>query len=541
MKLKSHLIIFLAINAGILVGAYADSRAVVIELPNRASAFDGERIVSSKELENKNAIVEKISSESANSLKYLGGSFLYAELAEEEVDTLRKEGYGVYNDRVYNGSLPRYIPNDPLFAQQWHLDNFGQRANATIDLDAPEAWAINPGSRSIVIAMLDSGINTNLPELRGNMWTNPFETPGNLIDDDNNGVIDDFYGYDAIQNDGDPRPNDGHGNATAGILAPTSNNNSSAVGGLLTGSMMAVRVLSSTGGTLSTVLSGINYVLMMKARGVNIRIINASFGQREMDPPLYKAIKQLNEAGILFVAAAGNGGENSSDYPAAFDLPNVVSVAAVDGLGRLVRTDQAQSFNTVTGPDIDIAAPGFDVRTGIGSLSYTFGTSVAAPLVTAAAALVLSAEPELTSAQVIARLKATSMPYDLNSYNRPDRMERSTGIGIVNFCAIRPKNCRYRVNVCNGKTWGDVNRDGESNSTDIKIAKVCLGAKSSNTWNSGLLTETVHGGCQATDVDASGEVDKADLDIIVLASSQRYCNSDNYVSSKDATVGTLGY
>ena len=171
-------------------------------------------------------------------------------------------------------SLPQNIPNDPSLSQEWGLT---QASN--IDINAPAAWTLSTGSRSVVTVVLDSGVDYNHPDLAANIWTNPGEIPGNGIDDDGDGYVDDVHGYDFANSDGDPMDDNGHGTMVAGTIAATGNNGIGTVGVNWQTQIMPLKFISANGsGMTSDAVAALDYVDMMKQRGVNIRVVNNSWG-----------------------------------------------------------------------------------------------------------------------------------------------------------------------------------------------------------------------------------------------------------------------
>jgi len=272
------------------------------------------------------------------------------------------------------------IPSDAQFGSLWGLHNTGQTVNGTAgrpdaDIDAPEAWDISTGSPNVIIAVIDSGIAYDHPDLAPNMWTNPRETAGNGIDDDRNGLIDDVHGWDFHMNDSEPMDpldlnpggNPGHGTHVAGIIAGAGNNGTG-----ITGVMWTARLMALKGGgvnrSLSTtaIVSALHYAVDNGAR-----VINASFAGPDCSQALYDALSTANAAGVLFVAAAGNE-ESDNDtvpsFPANFSAPsvcdgqqkaalaNVISVAATDG------NDQLASFSNFGSTSVQVAAPGVRIN-----------------------------------------------------------------------------------------------------------------------------------------------------------------------------------
>ncbi len=294
------------------------------------------------------------------------------------------------------------VPNDPGFPNQWGLDNTGQNGGTPgADVDAAGAWNITTGSASVVIGIIDTGVAYTHPDLAPNMWVNPGEIAGNGVDDDGNGFVDDVYGYDFADNDADPGPGTGHGTRVAGIAAGAGNNGIGTAGMAWDASIMALKIFSDDGtGLVSAAIEALNYAAMMRSTyGVNIRVTNNSWVVDYKSNSLRTAVLADGNAGILTVAAAGNGSfnvDNSPLYPAAFDLDTVVSVAGSD------RYDHLADFSVWGPTSVDLAAPGASIYAPTpGSLySYGSGVSYSTPFVSGVAALAWSAVPSATLAQV---------------------------------------------------------------------------------------------------------------------------------------------
>jgi subtilisin family serine protease len=298
-------------------------------------------------------------------------------------------------------------PNDPNYPQQWGLNNTGQTGGTPdADIDAPEAWDLSTGSRNVVVAEIDTGVDYTHPDLAANIWTNPGEIPGDGIDNDGNGFVDDVHGYDFVNNDGDPMDDNGHGTHVAGIMAAVGNNSTGVVGVNWTSSIMALKFLNAGGmGSDSDAVRAVNYATMMKTTyGVNVELTNNSWGGGGFVQDLYNAINASGNAGMLFVAAAGNGGSDgigdNNDvtpfYPASYDLDNIISVAATDA------RDTRASFSNYGATSVDLAAPGVTIYSTLrsGGYGYLSGTSMATPYVSGVAALGWSTAPTATAAQV---------------------------------------------------------------------------------------------------------------------------------------------
>ena len=282
-------------------------------------------------------------------------------------------------------------PSDPLYSQLW-----GMTA-----IDAPQAWNLTTGSSSVVVAVIDTGVDYTHVDLAANIWTNPGEIAGNGIDDDHNGFVDDVHGYDFVNNDGNPMDDNSHGTHVSGTIAAAANNAAGVAGLNWSSSIMALKFLDGSGsGYLSDAVRAINYATMMRTQyGVNVRVMNNSWGGGGYSSALYNAIQASSNADILFVAAAGNDGTNndlSPEYPANYACSNVISVAAVDQSGQLA------SFSCYGASTVDLAAPGVSIYSTVPGNRYASysGTSMATPHVTGVAALAFALDPTATAAEV---------------------------------------------------------------------------------------------------------------------------------------------
>ncbi|MDH3492228.1 MAG: S8 family serine peptidase [Acidobacteriota bacterium] len=294
-------------------------------------------------------------------------------------------------------------PNDPLFGEQWALNNKGQGGGkAKADISALRAWLKSRGSEDVVVAVLDTGVDYSHVDLSENIWFRPDNIAP--YTDDELGTIDDKNGYDADANDGDPMDDNGHGTHCAGIIGAEGNNGEGITGVNWKVEIMPLKFLGSGGfGSTKNAIEAINYAIDRKKAGVNIRVINASWGSTMYSKALEDAIRAAGEQGILFVAAAGN---NSTDndgrphYPSNYDLPNVISVAALD------RNDELASFSNFGAKTVHIAAPGKEiVSTWLnGQYREASGTSMATPQVAGIAALLISGNPDIDVAALRAKL-----------------------------------------------------------------------------------------------------------------------------------------
>lgn len=316
--------------------------------------------------------------------------------------------------------------NDPFSDTQWYIDNTGQYTNMSdvmkrridttegVDMEVLDAWKIMKGreneDKEVVIAVIDTGIDYTHPDLAQNMWVNPEEIPGDGIDNDKNGYIDDIYGWDFYNDDNTvchykyserykrnlayPRDNDNHGTHVAGVIAAVANNNMG-IAGIASNINIKIMALKINGGLkgdgdLSSAIEAIQYATMMGAD-----ICNMSWGTQEYSPGLEQVMR---ESGMLFVAAAGNTGADNDKkpmYPANFALDNLISVTFINSEGKMT------GYSNYGATTVDLAAPGNDIySTIVGGYDSMSGSSMAAPQVTAVAALLYAYEDHLYPANV---------------------------------------------------------------------------------------------------------------------------------------------
>ena len=293
-------------------------------------------------------------------------------------------------------------PSDSYYSSLWGLQNNGQTGGtAGADIDAQAAWDISTGNSSIVVGIIDTGVDYTHSDLVSNIWTNPGEIAGNGIDDDGNGFVDDVHGYDFVNNDGDPMDDNNHGTHVAGTIAGAGNNSRGVTGVNWSSSIMGLKFLSESGsGYSSDAVRAVNYATMMRTNyGVNVRVTNNSWGGGGASIAMEDAIQASGDAGILFVAAAGNDGTNndaSPHYPSNYALDNVLSVAATD------HNDNLASFSNYGQSTVHLAAPGVSIVSTIAGGGYASfsGTSMATPHVAGVAALAWAVDPEATVAEI---------------------------------------------------------------------------------------------------------------------------------------------
>lgn len=302
------------------------------------------------------------------------------------------------------------LPNDPKLIDLWGLVNQGQTDGAQtglagIDVNAEKAWDIQTGNKDLVVAVIDTGVDYTHPDLKDNMWTNEAELNGKAgVDDDNNGFVDDVYGYNFANNKGDSKDDQGHGSHCAGTIGAKGNNGVGIAGVVWDVKIIGVKFLDRNGsGTLENALKAIDYATKMGAK-----IMSNSWGGGGFSETLKASIERAHAAGILFVAAAGNDGSNNDSapmYPASYQIPNVISVAAINNKGQIA------NFSNFGKSSVHVGAPGVNITSSTNGGYYSFsGTSMATPHVSGVAAIVLSNEPNLTHLELKERLIATAKP-----------------------------------------------------------------------------------------------------------------------------------
>ena len=325
----------------------------------------------------------------------------YAEV--NDIIKLDDPAVSTNHDDVDQNTYEPNQPNDPQFADQWALNNLGQNGGKSrADIDALKAWALTQGSKDVVVAVLDSGVDYTHVDLRSNMWFRPEEIPA--YTDDELGTFQDLHGFDIAETIGDPMDDNGHGTHCAGVIGAEGNNGEGIAGINWKVRVMPLKFLGRSGyGSTKTAIEAINYAIDRKKHGVNVRVISASWGSTRSSKALRDAIAAAGDAGILFVAAAGNNGTDNDKrphYPSNYDLPNVVSVAALD------RNDALTSFSNFGAKTVHIAAPGKDIlSTWLGDeYREASGTSMATPQVSGVAALIVAADPKISVTELRKRL-----------------------------------------------------------------------------------------------------------------------------------------
>ncbi len=353
------------------------------------------------------------------------------------VDEVSKPDYGdqaiVEPNHIYKiqGHFKKYIKaikgkstNDPMINQLWGLNNKGERgAVSGADIDAFKAWKIHKGSKDIVIAVIDTGVDYNHPDLKNQIWENSLEVNGQEgVDDDGNGFVDDYYGYDFANNDNDPMDGNGHGTHCSGTIGAAHNNGIGVAGVMANVKILPLKFLTDRGsGTLENAIKAIDYAV-----DKNVDIMSNSWGGGGYSQLLKESIERARDKGIIFVAAAGNSTQDNDKrptYPVSYKVDNIVGVSAH------TKEDKIASFSSYGKNTMHIMAPGKDIVSTVNRNRYASysGTSMATPHVSGALGLLLS-KTSLDYKEVISRLLKTSEPVPayrskvqakgrLNSYN----------------------------------------------------------------------------------------------------------------------------
>lgn len=321
----------------------------------------------------------------------------------------------LYADPAFGYAEPNYIwntldvPNDPQYSALWALNNVGQSGGSIdADIDAQEAWDFTTGSSDVIVAVLDSGVDYTHPDLAANMWVNPNEIPGNGIDDDGNGYVDDIHGIDTFNDDSDPFDDYGHGTHVAGTIAAVGNNAAGVIGVSRNTKLIALKFLNDNGsGFTSGAIESLQYLIDLRASGVDVRIVNNSWGSYGNSLSLKNIIQDVIDAGILFTAAAGNLSLDTDvrpHFPSSYAWDGIIAVASSD------HDDQVAFLSNWGSVSTDIAAPGSNILSTVptgtcpncnpSGFGYLSGTSMATPHVSGVAALLLAARPSLTTLEM---------------------------------------------------------------------------------------------------------------------------------------------
>jgi len=351
---------------------------------------------------------------------------------------------------IYDGA----VPNDPSYGSQWALNNTGQTGGtADADIDAPEAWNMTTGSGSIVVGVIDTGVDDTHPDLVDNMWRNPGESGGgkesNGVDDDGNGFVDDYRGWDFANNDNNPFDDNAHGTHCAGILGAVGNNSRGISGANWSVKIVGLKFLTGSGsGSTAGAIDAILYGAQM-----GFPILSNSWGGGGRSQALADAIETASQAGVLFVAAAGNSSSNNDradNFPSNYTSENVLAVAASD------HRDQLSSFSSFGLTTVDLAAPGTNILSTTPSNNYQSfsGTSMATPYVSGVAALAMAQFPGISMTNLKYRLMGSTdaKPAFTNVTVTGGRLNAQKALGTSPMIVVEPRgnttdtNTAYTVN-----------------------------------------------------------------------------------------------
>ena len=337
--------------------------------------------------------------------------------------------------------------DDPRLSDLWGLNNTGSNDPSRrpgvegADIDAFKAWELERGNSGIKVAVIDTGIDYNHPDLKDNIWTNEAELNGEEgVDDDGNGFVDDIHGWDFAYGDNDPMDGHSHGTHCAGTIGAVHNNGIGVAGVMAEVSMVAVKFLTDRGsGSTINAIKAIDY-----ASGLDVDIMSNSWGGGGFSQALKESIERASAKGIVFTAAAGNSSTNNDQrphYPSNYQVPNVVSVASHTA------QDTLSNFSCYGRRTVHVAAPGSKILSTVknGGYSVFSGTSMATPHVSGAIGLLIAKEGRLDHVALRERVMATSTPIQsyrrktigggrLNAYNlltdtRPEKRTRSKCLG----------------------------------------------------------------------------------------------------------------
>ncbi|MGI9539786.1 MAG: S8 family peptidase [Miltoncostaeaceae bacterium] len=342
----------------------------------------------------------------AESSEDLGGGWHVYEVDETTLAEARSELAAVTVDETVALDAPLFpagVPNDPLFGAvsggyQWALANTGAWGGsvAGADIQAPAAWDAIGTASDVVVAVTDTGVDVNHPDLAGRIWTNGGEIPGNGVDDDGNGLIDDVHGWDFASSDGsvfDGGDDESHGTHVAGTIAASANNGVGVAGVAPNARIMPLKFISGGVGYTSNAIAAINY-----AADHGATVINASWGGGSHSQPLCDAISQVSARGVTFVAAAGNSAVNTDFTPTA---PASCTEATQITVASTNHADQLSGFSNHGAATVDLGAPGETIISTIPcGYGYKSGTSMAAPHVAGVAAVIKGMRPGAAPAQI---------------------------------------------------------------------------------------------------------------------------------------------
>ncbi|MCP5007798.1 MAG: S8 family serine peptidase [Planctomycetes bacterium] len=429
------------------------AQEAVFTAPEKPQYVPGEVIVKYRESASSEAISslsERLQLVTIDSFPFIGvqqAKISEAQTVEGMCEELSKMPDVEYAEPNYY-QYALITPNDPKYSQQWGLTK----------IQAETAWDTATDSSNVIVAVIDSGVAYDHPDLKANMWKNPDETP-NGIDDDNNGIIDDIYGvnYNRNTTSGDPMDDHDHGTHVAGIISAVGNNNTGVAGTTWKTQIIALKFLHPTpdgraSGSSADAIKAIDYAIKKKAD-----IMNNSWGGGGFSRAIEDAIKRANAQGILFVAAAGNfniDNDSTPHYPSSYNVDNIVAVMATDSADK--RSRWGQNGSHWGKESVDLAAPGTAILSTVPNGGYQSfnGTSMATPFVSGAAALLKGKNNQWKAAELKARLMATvdklSSLKDLCVSEGRLNLAKVIGVPDIFPCKDAPSHL-----ACNEFFWSD--------------------------------------------------------------------------------------